>query len=335
MTHLSASVIVPAYNAGATLRQLIDALACQDCGDAFEVIIVDDGSSDSTPTIAAACAHIRYFRQVNAGPAAARNCGARHAGGEILLFTDSDCRPRPDWVRRMLSAFSDESITAVAGSYGIANPQNMLAGIIHTEIVLRHRFLMPEFPKVLGSYNFAIRKDFFHALGGFNQDYRRASGEDNDLGYRILAERGRIRFCRDILVDHYHQTRLGKYLQEQFRHGFWRAKMYFDHPRMAGGDNYTFWKDIFEIPAVWMAGVAFVWPGSSAGVALGLLLFLFEVFFGIWGMKSFFAGLGAGSVMFARALARSSGFFAGVLGQILLAAGEKNRKISCGRNSVC
>jgi glycosyltransferase involved in cell wall biosynthesis len=322
MSPIKASIVVPAYNAGQTVRALLEALRWQDCGQPFEVIIVDDGSTDDTAAIVAGYPHVRYFRQTNAGPASARNCGARHALGDILLFTDSDCCPRPDWIRRMLSGFSDDSITAVTGSYGIANPRNMLANVIHTEIVLRHRFLMPEFPKVLGSYNFAVRKDFFHALGGFNQDYRRASGEDNDLGYRILAARGRIHFLRDALVDHYHQTSLGKYLQEQFRHGVWRAKMYFDHPRMATGDNYTFWKDMFEVPATWTVGVAIIWPGLFWGLGLALFLFLFEAAFGVWGMRSLGGGGFAGSVMFARAFARSSGFVAGGI-KLALACGKR------------
>ena len=65
----------------------------------------------------------------------------------------------------------------------------------------RHRVLMPEFPKAFGSYNFMIRREAFEAVGGFNASYRRASGEDNDLSYKIIRREGRIFFRRDACVD--------------------------------------------------------------------------------------------------------------------------------------
>ena len=248
MNPVCVSVIIPAYNASATIGQALNALSRQNCFQPFEVIVVDDGSSDKTAEIVASFPSVRYIRQDNAGPAAARNHGARLAQGEYLAFTDSDCIPHEDWISQLMSGFSQPHVGVVAGSYGIANPKSRLARGIHKEILWRHQHLMPDFPNSFGSYNFCVRKNVFDAVGGFNTAYRTASGEDNDLSYKITGSGWRIYFERKAFVDHYHPTRVVKYLKEQFRHGFWRLKMYMDHPRMMRGDGYTYWKDIIEMP---------------------------------------------------------------------------------------
>jgi GT2 family glycosyltransferase len=279
---------------------------------------------------------VKYLSQPNAGPASARNCGVRHASGEILLFTDSDCRPEHGWIEKLVQGFSTEDVAVIAGSYGITNPESLLARIIHEEIRYRHEFLMPEFPKAFGSYNFAVRRSVFEEVGGFNTDYRRASGEDNDLSYKILKTGRRIRFLRDVVVDHYHQVDLGKYLKEQFRHGIWRVRMYIDHPDMAAGDDYTFWKDILEVPAV-LAGLAAVFfPGPVYAMVLIFVFFVFEIFFGIRMMRRIGAGAAAGIVFWLRAYARSAGFFIGAAKFIIyLIKREKTPKFPCGTKVVC
>ena len=99
---LLASVIIPAYNAAASIGACLEALAHQTlaAGD-FEVIVVDDGSTDTTPRVAEQFG-VRVVRGTHGGPAAARNLGASLATGQFLLFTDADCVPEPDWAEQML-----------------------------------------------------------------------------------------------------------------------------------------------------------------------------------------------------------------------------------------
>ena len=303
------SVIIPAYNAQATVAAAIEAVMAQPCPGGVELVVVDDGSTDATGDIVGRYPGVRYVRQENAGPASARNRGAEEARGAFLFFTDADCRPQPGWVARMMQGFGCDDVAAVAGSYGIANPGSWLARIIHAEIRYRHTRLMPRYPSFFGSYNVAVRREVFRRAGGFNDVYRRASGEDNDLSYRIVSAGGRILFMADACVDHFHQESPGRYLREQFRHGFWRVKMYLDHPRMMAGDGYTFWKDIVEVPCVLGHGLlwwGWPWPLPAAGS-----FFLFEVFFGSMMMRSFGPGAAAGGVMWLRAFARTAGFIAG------------------------
>ena len=313
----SISVVVPAHNAQQFIEQSIKAILNQVHPGAIEIIVVDDGSTDATARLVRSFPSIKYIYQENAGPAAARNRGARESKGEIIFFTDSDCAPQPDWVAKMIPHFQDTSVAVVAGSYGIRNGQFWLAKSIHQEIAFRHKFLMPQFPNSFGSYNFCIKKNVFIELDGFDESYRYPSGEDNDLSYKIIKAGYKIYFEKSALVNHWHTTSLQKYLREQYRHGFWRAKLYGRHPGMARGDDYTFWKDIVEIPlsllvigslifVMLMPHLSFWILCFSAIVLIGI-----EVFYGLRITPSSKSAFALAFMMFLRSFARSVGFLLG------------------------
>lgn len=239
-------MVIPAFNAEKTIGPVVHAAREQDWSAGLEVIVVDDGSTDQTASQAEQ-AGAKVLRQSNQGPAAARNTGWRAAQGQVVLFTDSDCKPHNDWAKRLLSGFTTPGVGAVAGSYGIWNPQSWLARNIHKEIENRHS-KMDGFIRVFGSYNVAIKKEVLEKLNGFDESYRRASGEDNDLSYRMLKTGFTIGFRREALVDHLHQESILAYLREQARHGYYRMLMYRTHPEMIRGDDYTRLKDIVEPP---------------------------------------------------------------------------------------
>lgn len=230
------SVVIPAYNSERTLAECVAACLAQSYSDR-EIIVVDDGSQDRTGEIAQSFP-VRYLRQDNRGPAAARNAGARMASGEIVAFTDADCVPRPDWIEQLVSGFDSGDTAGVGGTYGIANPRSPLARVVHAEIQVRHK-RFADTVDFLGSFNVAYERRAFDAVGGFDEDFRIASAEDNDLAYRLLDNGGTLRFNREAIVDHYHPERLWPYLRTQMRHGFWRMKLYAKHPRRASGDQYA------------------------------------------------------------------------------------------------
>jgi hypothetical protein len=218
-----------------------------------------------------------------------------------------------------MAGLDRQEVAVVAGSYGIANPEKWLARCVFKEILWRHTSLMPDFPNAFGSYNFCVKKSVFDAVGGFNTGYRHASGEDNDLSYKIVGSGQRIYFQPKALVDHYHPTRAVKYLKEQFYHGFWRVKMYKDHPRMMRPDGYTYWKDILEVPLagglLLLAGLGvFHCPQLSVVGWLVFLLFLvFEILSALIITRSFWEGFLFGFVLLFRAFARTLGFLMGGL----------------------
>lgn len=231
---MQVSIIIPAHNAEATLAECLEACLAQTCPET-EIVVVDDGSTDATSRIARQYP-VHYIRQEQSGPAAARNCGAREAQGAFLVYTDSDCVPETGWVEHLLERF-DEDTAAVGGTYTNAEAGNLLADFVHEEIMMRHETFTSEVD-FLGSFNVAYRREAFETAGGFDEDFKAASGEDNDLAYR-LQEYGRLRFAPEARVAHHHPTRLGPYLRTQGRHGFWRVKLYTKHPKRASGDRYA------------------------------------------------------------------------------------------------
>ena len=313
------SVIVPAYNAQKTISQTIRSLVEQDYSEKYEIIVIDDGSTDQTADLIRSFPNVIYVHQPNAGPATARNHGARLAKGRYLAFTDSDCVPHKDWLSQLLQGFMKDDIAVVMGSYGIVNKENFLAYCIYKEIVFRHDHLLPDFPIVFGSYNFCIKKEVFDQVGGFSTSYRHASGEDNDLSYKIIHANWRIYFQRKALVDHYHPTRILKYLKEQFRHGFWRVRMYAAYPSMSRGDGYTFWKDIIEVPwsSLCLLGIVLTPLGLTSFIAGTsgsiILLLFFEISFARSMFRNVQKEIFWGFIMFLRAFSRALGLSTGIL----------------------
>jgi len=242
---LRTSVVIPAHNAESTLAACIEGCLRQ-TESACEVIVVDDGSTDATGRVAQAFP-VHYVRQDNRGPAAARNRGAQEACGDVIAFTDADCVPDDQWLAKLAVGF-DEGVVAVGGAYGIVNPAHWLARMVHEEIAARHAHLEGDVD-FLGSFNVAYRKAAFEAVGGFDASFRSASGEDNDLAYRLQDMGGRLRFTREAVVAHHHPTRLWPYLRTQARHGYWRMKLYAKHiGRARRGDQYAGMADLASPP---------------------------------------------------------------------------------------
>ncbi|RPJ47786.1 MAG: glycosyltransferase, partial [Candidatus Latescibacterota bacterium] len=279
-----------------------------------EVIVVDDGSSDRTAD-AATLAGARVVRRPNGGPAAARNSGWREATGEMVFFTDSDCYASEDCTSRLARLLRDPRAGAAGGSYAAANPDAFLARAVQEEIALRHRKMKREV-RFLGSFNLAVRRSVLEEVGGFDEQYRRASGEDNDLSYRIRKRGYRLLFDPEARVGHLHPEKTGRYLAEQARHGYWRMRLYRDHPERMRGDDYSGPIDFLEPPAA--VGALLLAPFAGAPWAAiacgGLLLFLALAALGAAAAMARRGGLpllAFAPVRFARSFARGAGMTAG------------------------
>ena len=240
------TVIIPAYNSGNTILQTINAIKNQEnLNEPPEIIVVNDGSTDNTLQVLEKTENIITISQKNSGPATARNTGAKIAKGDILIFTDSDTIPHKDWLYNLSKPFQNQNIAAATGTYSIENKESKLAQLIQEEIGYKHS-KYNDYVAFGGTYNLAIKKEVFDTIGGFNEGYKNASGEDVDICYKILKQGYQIRFVKDAIVGHFHPENLYKYLKNQFNHGFWRAKLYYDHPNKLTGDDYTGNKEIIE-----------------------------------------------------------------------------------------
>jgi GT2 family glycosyltransferase len=199
----SISVIVPVRNGAATLSRCLEALE-QSEGVTRECIVVDDGSSDESATLARRFgARLIESDRPGSGPARARNLGARVATAPVLCFLDADVVVYPDTLAQFVALFdADPSLAAAFGSYD-ASPA--APGLLSQYRNLLHHFVHQtgqEHASTFWSGCGAIRRDIFLELGGFDPTYTRPSIEDIDLGYRLHARGARIRLAKHIQVTH-------------------------------------------------------------------------------------------------------------------------------------
>jgi glycosyltransferase involved in cell wall biosynthesis len=248
------SVIVPCFNAEKTAAECLEACLQQDYSN-LEIIFVDDGSKDSTPAILSAYDGITVLTQENRGPAAARNLGWRASSGQIVCFTDSDCVPNPHWVSGIVEHYADPGVGGVGGGYDIANSESWLARCIQEEARQIH-LRMPRHVNFLGSFNASYRRSVLDQTDGFDEGFRRASGEDNDLSYRVTRSGYTLLFDPENCVAHYHPENYWHYMRQQFWHGYWRIKLYHKHPGWLGGDHHDSLLDLLQLPLSLLAGLA-------------------------------------------------------------------------------
>ena len=220
------SVIVPAYNAEASLPSLLDSLSRQTIED-FETIVVDDGSEDGTGQIARSygCSLIQPVG--NHGPAYCRNMGANNALGEVIAFTDSDCVVEHNWLETQQKHFSQNDCEAIMGKL-VLMQSNFLGNSISAlgfpaggSIGFDKIWKVDQqgFTNSLSSCNCAIRKDIFWQIGGFDDSFPYAGGEDSYLAYLLRRKNYRIRYCPDVVAYHDARNSFQEFLKWQFRRG--------------------------------------------------------------------------------------------------------------------
>ncbi|HEY0633252.1 MAG TPA: glycosyltransferase family A protein [Thermoleophilaceae bacterium] len=189
------SVVVPARDSAATIARTLEALAAQRVDVPYEVIVVDDGSSDRTAELARA-AGVRVIESEGSGAAAARNRGVADARGSVIAFTDSDCFPAPGWLAAGLEAI-ERGAEFVQGRVE-PDPEVAPGPFDRTLWVEGERGFYE-------SANLLIRRELFERLGGF-EDWMPIGGrpfaEDVWLGWRVVRSGARITFAPDALVYH-------------------------------------------------------------------------------------------------------------------------------------
>jgi glycosyltransferase involved in cell wall biosynthesis len=197
------TLIMPVCNGGRNFARCLEALAGLS-PQPGEIIVVDDGSKDGSLTLAqhsGAC--VLQTARPRSGPAIARNLAAAQARGQILFFVDSDVRPAPDAIARVVAEFQAEpELAALYGSYDESPPaQNFVSQYKN----LLHHFVHQDSSSEGTSFWAgcgAIRSDVFRRVGGFNAAYRRPSIEDIELGYRLRNAGYRTRLVKSLQASH-------------------------------------------------------------------------------------------------------------------------------------
>lgn len=235
------SIIVPVYNSEKTIVLCISSLLKQKTSNEFEIIAVNDASTDGTKKKL-----LEFGKKIvllenpeNKGPAFSRNLGAKKAKGEIVCFTDSDCIAEKNWLKEMIAPFANENVAAVQGRY-LTQQKSLVAKFVQEEIEQRYDLLRKaKNIDWVGSYSAAYRRDVFLAEGGFDESFPIASGEDPDLSFRVAKKGHKIIFAEKAVVYHTHPDSLLKYLKTKYFRAYFRVLLYKKHPDKAIKDSYT------------------------------------------------------------------------------------------------
>jgi glycosyltransferase involved in cell wall biosynthesis len=279
---MNVSLVIPGRNCERTIRACLEAATpLLADGQLGEIVFVDDGSTDGTTEIVADFP-VKIVHGQGGGAGAARNLGWQAARGEWVWFIDSDCVPEPSALQPLLAIAGNSAVAGVGGSYANMLPQSLVASLIHEEIVARHARMHGDLD-FLGTFNVLYRRAALEAAGGFDEQRYNGPGvaaaEDMELAYRLVDGGWRLRFTPASRVGHFHPTHYLRYLKVQARHGYYRMRLYADHPRRTRGDSYSGLVDHVQPPlamlllaAIPLASFSLLGPVPLAITLLLLLL---------------------------------------------------------------
>lgn len=241
------SVVIPTFNRREVLFEVLTALSHQEGAPSFEVIVVDDGSSDGTwPALeswrAQSTLPLICERQENSGPALARNRGVQLASGDRVAFLGDDTVPSKGWLRAhadAVAARSDERLLGVIGYTGW-HPRMRLNPFLRyiNEYGLQFGFSLIEQPEDV-PFNFLYTSNLSlprQALleEPFDLRFPYAAWEDTELGYRLKKRGLKLVYQPEARVAHDHPTHLDRFMARQEKAGYSAVIFYALHPELGG-----------------------------------------------------------------------------------------------------
>ena len=205
------SVVITVYNNTDLSQICLDSLLKQDYPN-YEIIVVDDGSTDNTVEIISRYP-VKLIENQHLGISAARNRGIRAASGNIIVAIDSDVKVPEDLITRMVPALQDEKVGIAMAWWDIANSDNLVASLSFRAYEYFVRNLQEL--DFLWAYCFAARKSLFSEVGLFNESIY--VGEDVDLAHRVTGAGYKIKLMKDVRVWHHFRDSLGRHLKRHFQ----------------------------------------------------------------------------------------------------------------------
>jgi GT2 family glycosyltransferase len=222
------SVVVCTYNGGRTLEQCLRSLSALNYPN-YEVIVVDDGSTDNTGEVLDRFPAVRAIRQPNHGLSHARNVGLYAATGAIVAYTDSDCYADPDWLTHLVDLLQRTSAAAVGGPNLTPEDGWLAACVGASPGQPTHILESDQEAEHIPGCNMAFRREDLLAIGGFDDQYRKA-GDDVDLCWRLQHAGRWIAFAPGAFVWHHRRQTPRTYLKQQAGYGEAEALLRFKHP---------------------------------------------------------------------------------------------------------
>jgi glycosyltransferase involved in cell wall biosynthesis len=221
----SVSVVIPCFNEERHIGACIDSVRRQEYGMEFEIIAVDNGSTDNTVRIIEG-KNIALVSAARRGPAPAKNRGIERARGEILVFLDADCVAADGWLDRMIAPFEDSSIGCVAGELVALKPETELENfLIRKEHLSQSVNVSHPFLPYAATANAAYRREIFQLAGLFDEDL--FAGEDADMSWRMqLQTNYKLAFNAEAVAYHPQEKTLRDLFRQKVRHASGSVALY-------------------------------------------------------------------------------------------------------------
>jgi glycosyltransferase involved in cell wall biosynthesis len=212
------SVVVPLYNKGAYIQRCLDSITAQIFQD-FEIIVVDDGSTDEGPDIVSKYgdSRLRLVRQPNMGPGAARNRGMRESSGGLIAFLDADDEWLPGFLETcvtVLRANPDCALAITAWYEGVNRKKMLRRGIVEGTWAVGTNTSAKELRLVVDSFNSSMvlaRREIVHKYGGFYSNKHCTYGEDTYLWLQVLLNHKVYRVLQPLVWFHVEASELGRW----------------------------------------------------------------------------------------------------------------------------
>ncbi|MCX6257336.1 MAG: glycosyltransferase [Bacteroidia bacterium] len=270
---MSLSIVVPVFNRPEEVRELLESLSLQKMKD-FEVIIVEDGSTDSSEQISKSFSkklHLKYFYKSNSGPGMSRNYGAERSGGDYIIFFDSDCIIPEDYTQTVTNVLN-QNYTDAYGGPDKAHPSfsniqkainySMVSFLTTGGIRGGKKSLDKFFPR---SFNMGISRRVFETTGGFSS---MRFGEDIDFSLRILQAGFQTALIPEAFVYHKRRSDFRSFFKQVFNSGVARINLFRRHPGSL--------KIVHVFPSLFIAGtLLLVIISFIAGAVFLLPVFLY------------------------------------------------------------
>lgn len=324
---------MPVRNGERVIARCLQSLGAQDFpSHRYEVIVVDDGSTDGTAESVRRFPHARLIRQAPSGPAAARNRGVAAARGDLVLFTDADCAPRSDWVRQLVTALTQTDAVGARGAY-VTRQTSLVARFVQVEYETRYRLAAGRARiDFVDTYSAAYKRSAFLEVGGF--DERFLGDEDQELSFRMAQRGHRLIFVPGAVVEHLHARTVWTYMRKKLWNALWKASVLREHPGKALRDSHT--PQLMKVQIaltglLGLAGALSLWVPRFLGVTAALavaLLACWMPFLGYAARRDPKTLLIAPFLLFVRASALGLGL---TRGAVKLACGWLRQRVGPGR----
>jgi GT2 family glycosyltransferase len=235
----SMSVVVCTHNGGRTMRDCCEGLRKLEY-PRFEVIVVNDGSTDETAEIVREYG-FRLINTENCGLSNARNTGREAATGEIIAYLDDDARPDPQWLTYLASAFLNTAYAAVGGP-NIAPPGDgpIADCVAHAPGGPVHVLLSDLEAEHIPGCNMAFRKTALEAVGGFDPQFR-VAGDDVDVCWRLQQHGFKLGFSPGAMVWHHRRNSVRAYWRQQKGYGRAEALLEAKWPEKYNAAGHVTW----------------------------------------------------------------------------------------------